>query len=49
MRYFRENILSESSGLKIIYGRWKGGRSLLRPIGKRGVTATADVISILLS
>jgi hypothetical protein len=47
--FFRENVLSESSGLRIIYGKGKDGRSLLCQIGKREVTATADVSSTLRS
>jgi hypothetical protein len=39
-------MLSGSSRLRTIYGRGKGGKSLLRPVGKREVTATVDVLSI---
>jgi len=38
-------MLSESSGLRILYGTGKGGRSLLGPVEKREVAATADVSS----
>jgi len=31
--------------LRILYGIRKGGRSLLGPVEKREVTATADVLS----
>jgi hypothetical protein len=38
-------MLSEPSGLRILYGTGKGGRSLLGPLEKGEVTATADVES----
>jgi hypothetical protein len=36
-------MLSESLGLRILYGIGKGDRSLLGPLEKREVTATTEV------
>jgi hypothetical protein len=37
-------VLSESSGLRILYGIGKGGRSLLGPVEKKEITATSEVL-----
>jgi hypothetical protein len=38
-------MLSEPSGLRILYGIAKGGRNLLVPVEKREAIATAHVLS----